>query len=128
MAGGPRASGEGIPSEAERNADPLEFGYWIQDVAAKAARASKNGDHLTAARLYGALGKAVPDRAVNFVKMCEEYEALGDLAKAADACGDALLRDGARVSDYSRFVHLMLTKPGSSAPRTSLRSPPCSST
>jgi tetratricopeptide (TPR) repeat protein len=103
---------DGIPSEAERDADPLQFGYWIQDVAATAERKSKEGDHRTAAMLYAALGKAVPDRAVSFVKMCEEYEAIGELAQAADACGQALLRDGVHVVDYTRFVHLMLGKPG----------------
>ncbi|MGO8998258.1 MAG: hypothetical protein ACLQVI_33475 [Polyangiaceae bacterium] len=103
---------KGIPSEKERNADPLQFGYWLQDVVAKAEHASKSGDHLTASRLYGALAAAVPDRAIGFVKLCEELEALGDLAKASSACGDALLRDGVRVMDYSHFVRLMLTKPG----------------
>jgi hypothetical protein len=44
--------------------------------------------------------------------MCDEYEVLGDLGKAINACGDALLRDGARVADYSRFVRLMLRRPG----------------
>ena len=103
---------DGIPSEAERDADPLQFGYWIQDVAANAEHKSKEGDHQTAARLYAALGKAVPDRSVSFVKMCEEYEAMGELAPAADACGQALLREGVRVGNYAHFVHLMLTKPG----------------
>jgi hypothetical protein len=102
----------GIPSEKDRDAEPLEFGYWLQDIALKGEQASKSGDHAAAARLYVALGQAVPDRAVAFVKLCQEYEALGDLPKAINACGDALLRDGARVSDYGRFVHLMLAKPG----------------
>jgi hypothetical protein len=102
----------GIPSEKDRDADPLQFGYWLQDVALKAEHASKDGDHVVAARLYAALARAVPDRAVGAVKACEEYEAAGSLQKAIDACGDALLRDGARVSDYSHFVGLMLAKPG----------------
>ncbi len=103
----------GVPSEAERNAEPLEFGYWLQDVAQMAEHASTSGDHATSARLYGALATAVPDRAVSFVKMCQEYEALGELGKAMNACGDALLRDGTTVADYSRFVALVLSKPGS---------------
>jgi tetratricopeptide (TPR) repeat protein len=101
-----------IPPEQERNADPLQFGYWIQDVAANAEHASKQGDHETAVKLYAALGKAVPDRAISYVKTCEEYEVMGDLSQAANACGQAILRDGVHVSDYTRFVHLMLTKPG----------------
>ncbi len=102
----------GIPSAKDRDAEPLEFGYWLQEVALKGEQASKAGDHAAAARLYEALGQAVPDRAIAFAKLCQEYEALGDLAKAINACGDALLRDGARVQDYSRFVQLMVSKPG----------------
>ena len=37
---------------------------------------------------------------------------MGDSAKAIDACGGALLRDGLRVGDYTHFVTLMLAKPG----------------
>jgi tetratricopeptide (TPR) repeat protein len=101
-----------IPSEKDRNADPLQFGYWIQDVALKAEHASKRGDHAAAARFYAALAKAVPDRAISFIKMCDEYEAMGDRDRAANSCGDALLRDGLTVKDYVHFVTLVLDKPG----------------
>jgi tetratricopeptide (TPR) repeat protein len=103
---------KGIPTEAERNADPLNFGYWLQDMAWKAERAGKHGDHAAASRFYMALAQAVPDRAVPLVKACEEYEAQGDLEKAINACGDALLRDGLKVRDYARFIHLVISKPG----------------
>jgi tetratricopeptide (TPR) repeat protein len=101
-----------IPGEADRNADPLEFGYWIQDVAMKAERADKHGDHAAALRFYGALAKAVPDRAVSFSRMCNEYEALGDIDSAINSCGDALMLDGVRLGDYEHFVRLVLAKPG----------------
>ncbi len=101
-----------IPTEAERNADPLQFGYWLQDVALKGEHASKRGDHAAAAKFYDALAKAVPDRAVGFAKACEEYEATGDRERAISRCGDALLRDGLRVEDYTHFVHLVVGKPG----------------
>jgi tetratricopeptide (TPR) repeat protein len=101
-----------IPTEKERNADPLQFGYWLQDVALKGEHASKRGDHAAAARFYDTLAKAVPDRAVGFVKACEEYESLGDREKAIDRCGDALLRDGLQVKDYTHFVHLVVGKRG----------------
>ncbi len=101
-----------IPSEKERDADPLEFGYWLQDVALKGEHASKRGNHASAARFYEALSNAVPDRAIGFIKACEEYEALGDREKAIDRCGAALLRDGLRVQDYTHFVHLVVGRPG----------------
>jgi hypothetical protein len=101
-----------IPSEKDRNADPLEFGYWLQDVALKGEHASKLGKHDEAAKFYSVLAQVVPDRAVGFIKTCEEYEAAGEGEKAINACGEALLRDGLTVKDYTHFVHLILSKPG----------------
>jgi tetratricopeptide (TPR) repeat protein len=101
-----------IPSEDERNAQPLEFGYWLQDLTAKGLNASRKGDHAASARFYEVLANVVADRAVPFVKLCEEYEALGDLKRAINSCGDALLRDGVTVHDYTRFVHLVLAESG----------------
>jgi tetratricopeptide (TPR) repeat protein len=101
-----------IPDEKARNSDPLEFGYWLQDLALKAERAAKAGDHAAAVRYYKALAQTVPDRAISYVKLCEEYEALGDHDRAVNSCGEALLRDGAKVRDYTRFVQLTLAKPG----------------
>jgi hypothetical protein len=100
-----------IPSETERNADPLQFGYWLQDLAWKAEHASRTGDHAAAVKYYSALAVAVPDRAIGFVKTCEEYEALGDGDKAIEMCGQALLRDGLTVHDYDHFIHLVLAQP-----------------
>jgi tetratricopeptide (TPR) repeat protein len=101
-----------IPSEAQRNQDPLQFGYWLQDLELKARRAIHNGDHAAAARYYLAVSRAVPDRAVGFTLLCTEYEALGDRDKAVGACGDALLREGTLLGDYTHFVNLLLAKPG----------------
>ena len=101
-----------IPSEKDRNADPLQFGYWIQDVALKGEHASKRGDHVAAAKLYEALAVAVPDRATGFLKACEEYEAAGMFDKAINACADGLLRDGLMAKDYIHFVHLVVSRPG----------------
>jgi hypothetical protein len=101
-----------IPSDRERNADPLQFGYWLQDVTEDAEKASARGDHAAAAHYYVALALAVPDRAIGFVKACEEEEAAGKIDEAIDSCGRALLRDGLRVQDYVRFVGLVLSKPG----------------
>jgi len=103
---------KGIPSEAERNADPLNFGYWLQDLALKAEKAGQRGDHAAAIRFYMALAQAVPDRAVPLLKACDEYEAAGDLQNATNACGSALLLDGLKVRDYAHFIHLVMAKPG----------------
>jgi hypothetical protein len=101
-----------IPTESERNAEPLQFGYWLQDLTWKAQHAARKGDHAAAARLYSALAIAVPDRAIAFTMACNEYEAMGELDHAINACGQGLLRDGVLVKDYTHFIHLVLAKPG----------------
>jgi tetratricopeptide (TPR) repeat protein len=100
-----------IPSEKDRNGDPLQFGYWIQDLIWKGEHASKAGDHVQAAKFFVALADAVPDRAVGYTLACQEYEALGELDHAISACGQGLLHDGVLVKDYTHFVHLVLAKP-----------------
>jgi hypothetical protein len=101
-----------IPGEKERNADPLEFGYWIQDVATKAERAEKKGDHVRAAKFYETLAIAVPDRAVGSIHACQQYELAGDLELAIAACGRALFADGLEIKDYAHYLHLIESKPG----------------
>lgn len=101
-----------IPSEKDRNADPLQFGYWLQDLAWKGEMHSKHGDHAAAVRYFAAMGLAVPDRAIPWIKLCEEFEALHELKRAIESCANALLRDGLELKDYTRFVHLVLSEPG----------------
>jgi len=101
-----------IPDEKARASEPLEFGYWLQDCAFKAESATKHGNHAAAIKYYAALAAAVPDRAISYSKMCDEYEALGEKDKALESCGQAILRAGARVGDYIHFVNLDLAKPG----------------
>jgi hypothetical protein len=101
-----------IPSEDVRNKDPLQFGYWLQDLTWRAGHAAKRGDHAQAVKYYIALADAVPDRSVGFTRACDEYEAMGDLEHAISACAQGLLRDGVLVKDYQHFVHLVLAKPG----------------
>ena len=98
-----------IPTlEAQRN-QPLEFGYFLQDLAAKAERAAKAGDHAAEARYDRALTGAAPATAFGPRQLCGALEAAGDLANAIVACRTTLTRDGATSGDYIRFVKLVLT-------------------
>jgi hypothetical protein len=99
---------ESIPTEKAREQNPLEFGYWLQDLIEKGEVSSKHNDHVASARFFKALSVAVPDRAIGFVKLCEQYEAMGELEKARSTCGDALMHEGVTVKDYTHFVHLVL--------------------
>jgi len=101
-----------IPTEEARGKDPLQFGYWLQDVALKGEIASKHKDYPAAVKYYRAMAKAVPDRAISFSKLCEAYEAAGDSEKAIASCGSALLVQGVKQGDYARYVHLVLARPG----------------
>ena len=109
-----------IPGERARNEDPLEFGYWLQDIILRAEVYSKHGKHDTAVKLYTALAIAVPERAVSWTKMCDEYEAMGQIEKARASCEVALLREGLMVKDYEHYVHLVLATPGPLTERQTL--------
>jgi hypothetical protein len=100
-----------VPPPEKRNAKPLEFGYFIQDLIALAVEAGRRGDHRAEAHFYRAFSMAVPDRSVGFSKLCEALEAAGDRQNAEAACRDALGRPGLEVTDYARFVRLVLAKP-----------------
>jgi len=101
-----------VPTEAEKNAKPLEFGYYLQDLIAFAMAAEKAGDHLGAARYYRAFAKAVPDESIAFQKLCESLQKAGKREEAMAACRDALGRPGIDVTDYVRYATLVLAKQG----------------
>ncbi len=100
-----------VPSEEQRNKDPLQFGYWLQDALVKGDIAWKKKDYASAVKYYRAVAKAVPDRAIAFRKMCDAYEALGDRDKAVASCLSAIAVEGVKYSDYARYVRLVLAKP-----------------
>jgi hypothetical protein len=98
----------GIPGPGEATKQPLQYGYLLQDLAAKAESASKRGDHAASARYYGAIAKAAPTVAYPPREMCVELEAAGDIHKAIQACRSAITRAGSTEADYTRFVTLVL--------------------
>ncbi|MET0594679.1 MAG: hypothetical protein ABW133_18405 [Polyangiaceae bacterium] len=101
-----------VPSNKERDGDPLQFGYHLMDLAEKGGVAAKKGDHRAAVKYFAALAKAVPDRSISFTKMCTSYEALGEWDHAVEACRSALGLEGVTVADSVHFVNLMLAKKG----------------
>jgi len=100
-----------IPPVEQQNADPLEFGYLVQDLIAFAEAAKKAGDHAAEARYDHAFSIAVPTEAIAFRRLCEAFEAGGRRAEAQVACRDALGRRGVQVEDFVHFVRLSLAKP-----------------
>jgi len=100
-----------IPTIAERNADPLEFGYFLQDLSAEALKAERASDFRKAVKFWRASAKAVPDEAVGFARACRAYQALGERENALPLCARALALHGATAEDYLRFSEAMVATP-----------------
>jgi hypothetical protein len=102
-----------IPDLKARNAKPIEFGYFLQDLVTYAQAAARAGDHLSESRYYRAFTKAVPDSRAGFARLCQSLDAAHQREEALAACKQALGLAGATVEDSVRFAHLVLAKPGS---------------
>jgi len=105
-----------IPSVTARNAKPLEFGYFLQDLVTFAEAAGRAGDHVSEARYYRAFTAAVPDAVAGFSRLCQSLESARQRDDALVACRKALGLGGATLEDHVRFVHLVLAKPGPLGP------------
>jgi tetratricopeptide (TPR) repeat protein len=101
-----------VPTPEQRDANPLEFGYHLMDLADKADIARKKGDFAAVGRYYEAIAKAVPDRAIGYRKACDGYDRAGDPEKALAMCRGALAADGVEILDYTHFAKLVLGKDG----------------
>jgi hypothetical protein len=101
-----------IPSEEERNAAPIDFGYFLTQLIEKGDGAIKKGDHATGIKYYLALARTLPEAGLTFRKLCVSYEALGQLEHAANSCRAVLEREGATTPDFVRYVQLQLRVPG----------------
>lgn len=100
-----------IPSIEERNKDPLEFGYFLQDLNTEALKAEREGNYRTSVKYWRAAAKAVPDAAVSFGKACRAYQIIGEREQAIEFCSKALNLQGATEEDYLRFGELITQKP-----------------
>ena len=101
-----------VPTPAQQLSDPLSFGDLLMELDARAQAATARHDHAAAARYYGALAQAVPQRGYAFGKLCDTLEASGQRAEAIKACGSALSRSGTTAADYTHFVKLLVAKDG----------------
>lgn len=99
-----------VPTLEERAHDPLEFGYYLQDLIARAEGGFLAKDWAKAAKYYEALAKAVPDRAISFTRLCTAYAELGQFDRAAGNCAHALGLGGVTVADHFRFINVSLER------------------
>jgi len=100
-----------IPTEAQRNQYPMDFGYFLQENLDRAERATKGNRHADAAKYFYAVAAAVPDVAIGFTKLCESLEKAGQIKEAIVACKGALSRSGSKVSDHARLAQLIFSQP-----------------
>lgn len=106
----PEAPESSVPSIEARNKDPLEFGYYLQDLAAEGASAEKKNDVASASHYWAAMVKAVPDVAVGYRRACKAFEQAGDLAKAIEYCAGALTQHDVQLDDFGQASRLVLSK------------------
>jgi tetratricopeptide (TPR) repeat protein len=105
-----------VPTAKERDSNPLEFGYFLQDLLEEAELARKNNDLQAVIRFYRAVAKAVPDNAKGWSRLCEAYELVKDRERAIRACKYALARPAVELQDYVRYANLILAKDGALLP------------
>ncbi len=105
-----------VPSAAQQNEKPLQFGYYLQDLAAKVERARKNNDIPAQIRYYRAITKAAPRSPYGPRKLCEVLESSGDIDGAIVACRTATVIEGTTVGDFRRLIDVILAKPGKLSP------------
>jgi len=99
-----------VPTPEQALRRPLEMGYLMMDLIARAEAASQRGDHAGAVKYYQAIAKAVPERAVAWSKICRAYKELGEIDLALDACKQALGRGGVTAEDHAMYVRLRLAR------------------
>lgn len=99
-----------VPSESARNQYPLEFGYYLQDLVARAQVPFFAGEYEKSIPYYEAIAKAVPETAIACSKLCVAYDAVGKPELALANCAKAMSLKGARVMDHTRFLKLSLNQ------------------
>jgi len=101
-----------VPTDRQRDRNPLEFGYFLQDLLDRAEQARKQGDFPAVVLYYRAVAKAVPERAKGWGKLCEAYQIVHDRDRALRACKFAVERAGVELGDYIRYVELLIDRDG----------------
>jgi hypothetical protein len=101
-----------LPSEEERVKRPLDVGYLLMDLDERAEASRTSGNWNAALKYHRAGAALMPDRAISFALVCQDYEKLSMRKEALEACGTALSLPGAKLEHFVRFVQLVTTRPG----------------
>jgi len=101
-----------VPTVKDRIRNPLEFGYYVQDLLTRAEVESKRNNQPGVVKYLRALAATLPEEARSWGLLCEAYQKAQDRDHAVRACKYAIERQGAELKDYQRYVDLMTAKPG----------------
>jgi hypothetical protein len=101
-----------VPTAEQALRSPLEMGYLLMDLIARAEAATQRGDHAAAVRYNRAIVKASPQRALAHANLCKAYEAVGDQPHALESCKASLGLGGVTADDYAHYARLVLAQPG----------------
>ncbi len=99
-----------VPSAQAAAEKPLEMGYFVMNLDARAQAATQTGQHAQAAKYYRAMAKAVPDRATGFAKACRSHAAAQQWDLALEVCKVALATEGVKLADYALYIEVMLKR------------------
>ena len=105
-----------IPPDSVKNKNPLEFGYLIEDLLARAAAAKEQKRYAQLVQYDRALVLAVPDRAKSWSELCKAYKLVNNRERAMRSCKFATERGGAELQDFVGYVELALMKPEALTP------------
>lgn len=100
-----------IPSNEDRDKDPLEFGYWLQDMIARAEVAYEAGLWEDTIKYYKPLAIGITGRAISHRRLCQSYRKLGQFDTAIESCFQTLMLPMAHVDDHLRYLDAILRKP-----------------
>lgn len=107
---------QAVPSAEQANANPLEMGYYLMQLAERAELAAKSNHHAKAAKYFRAMARAVPDRATAFGKACGAHAAAGQWPEALEMCRVALGTEGMTIDDLTRFAQVVAAKDSAITP------------
>src|SRR5690349_18331618 len=68
-----------VPTAKDRTANPLEFGYFLQDLLTRAEVAALRKDQAGVIKYYRAVAAAIPEEAKGWSLLCEAYQTAHDL-------------------------------------------------
>jgi len=106
-----------VPTKEQRDSNPLEFGYHLQDLATMAKKQERLGNFDKAVKFWLAIARAVPDANAGFFGACAAFEKLGQRDQAIENCEKGLaLPPEFPMGEFVRYARLVTGGVGAPSP------------